>query len=284
MAMDKYTGEGYLSTPLNELRPYIDPGSEAYKYFEQLEYNVNELNRLINIFKAQLKEGCMLLQEGRIVWSNDIVTVLTGYKLEELAGKAVVELTVPGMREKLDARMKLLLAGDPGSFPQEWPLLKADRTVIYVNIFAYRVVFLSSPAILLFFYDVTAQKKIMEEQRMRAEMLDSINDSVFLMDLTGNILYVNEALCAATDYSREELLEMNVLDITAPEMRKRFDIRMKQFSLHKEARFSSIVLRKNGERIKAEIRGKIIIINGRQCVIGVARAVRLDAEADIDLL
>jgi len=279
---DKYTGDGYLKGPLKELGERIVVLNDIFKYFKLLEFNVNELNELINTFREQLKEGCMLVQDGKIFWANKAVTDISGYKQDDVTGMAVTEMTIPGMRDKLAARMNMLLAGDPLTFPEEWPLLKSDRTVAYINLFAYRVRFLDNLAMLVFFYDITRQRERTEELRMRAEMMDSINDGVFLVEMSGKLAYVNESICEIAGYRREELLGMHILDITVPELRKRFDIRMKQFSVHKEARYTSIALRKDGSRMPVEVRGKIIMQGGKQRLLCVARPMRPDNEPDIE--
>ena len=281
---NKYTGEGYLKGPLNEVGTRLAGLTDILKYFQLLEFNVNELTELINTFREQLKEGCMLVQDGKIFWANIAVCDISGYKQDELTGMPMIEMTVPGMRDKLTARMKMLLAGDAISFPQEWPLLKADRTMTYINVFAYRVKFLNNLAVLVFFYDITGEKAIAEDRKMRAEMMDSINDSVFLMEMTGRIVYANESFCSSIGYSRDEVLKMHILDVTAPEVRKRWDIRMKQFSEHKEARFTTTALSKDGRRYPTEVRAKIILQGGKQRLLGVSRTIRTDAEPDIEAM
>jgi PAS domain S-box-containing protein len=279
---NSYVGEGYLKGPLSELGKRLPGVEEIQKYFKLLEFNVNELNDLINTFREQLKEGCMLLQDGKIFWANKAAGDISGYKQDELTGKPIVEMTVPDMRDKLTGRIKMLQVEGSLASPEEWPLLKADRTVAYVNVFAYRVKFLNNLAVLMFFYDVTEAKRIAEDRKMRAEMMDAINDGVFLMELSGPIIYANEAFCAMAGYSREEVLNKNILDVVAPEVRKRYDIRIKQFSTHKEARFTTMALSRDGKRINVEVRGKIIMHEGKQRVLGVARAIRTDKEPDIE--
>jgi PAS domain S-box-containing protein len=279
---DKKTGEGFLKSPLNELGQRISVLKDIFKYYELLEFNVNELKNMIDVFTQQAREGCMLVQDGKIVWVNQAVSNILGYQIDELQGMLINDMTTPAMRDKLGARVKMLLAGDVVPLPEEWPVLRSDRTVSFINMFAYRVTFMSKLALMIFFYDVSAAKKQADEQKMRAEMMDSINDAVFLMDMSGKLLYVNESLCETSGYGSEELLQMNILDVTAPELRKRFDIRMKQYSTHKEARYMTTALRKDGTRINVEIRGKIIMQGGQPRLLGVARIVRTDTEPDIE--
>jgi PAS domain S-box-containing protein len=277
--MENKTGDGFLKDPLKEIGVHIN---EISKYYKSLEFNINELKKIIDTFQNQAREGCMLVQDGMIVWANKAVSDISGYSPDELAGKALSDAAVPNMRDKLAARISMLIAGDTISMPEEWPLLKGDRTIAYINVFAYRVNFMNNLALLVFFYDMTEEKKIVEERRMRAEMMDSINDGVFLMEMTGRIVYANESFGTAVGYTRDEVTKMHILDMTAPEVRKRYDIRMKQFSLHKEARFTTVALSKDGTRINVEVRGKVIMNGGKQRLLGVSRVIRTELEPDID--
>lgn len=282
----KYTGKGYLKGPLKGLWQQISVLNDENinKYFKILEFNVNELDELISAFREQLKEGCMLLLEGKVMWANQAASDITGYNRDTLTGMEMVALTVPDMRDKMRARMKMLLAGGDIVFPEEWPFLRYDRTLIYINIFAYRVKFLNMQAILVFFYDITADKKVAEERKMQAEMMDALNDSVFLLDLSGKILYVNEKFCSVLKYTKSEISSMNIMDVTAPELRGKFAIRTRQFSEHSEARFSTVALARDGTHIEVEVRGRVINQGGRQRLLGVARTKETGDETDIEQL
>ena len=49
------------------------------------------------------------------------------------------------------------------------------------------------------------------------QILNAIPDSVFLSDLEGRFLYVNEVACKTRGYTRSELLKMNIDDLDVPE-------------------------------------------------------------------
>ena len=193
---------------------------------------------------------------------------------------SVPDITLPSHRDKFIARINMVLAGDPIDVPQEWPVYRKDRLVRNVRIFSYRVIYREKPAIVSIFYDVTENKKILDESMMRAQILDSINDQVYLMEISGKIVYVNDAVCESMGYSKDELLNMNVLEVIAPEFRKKFNIRMKQISEHKEARYKTILIRKDGSQIHMEVRARIIKQGGKQFVLAVARE---NPENDIEM-
>lgn len=61
--------------------------------------------------------------------------------------------------------------------------------------------------------DVTEHKKIEQELELKAKLLDMTTDSIFLHDLDGNFIYVNEAAYKTRGYTKDELLKMNLSDL-----------------------------------------------------------------------
>jgi PAS domain S-box-containing protein len=275
---EKHSG---IDIPKDIQSPMISQVQELTEAVASLDGSLTHLKRLSTVIKEvqammdtiadKSREGIILVQDNRFAWVNKAACVISGYTFDEMLAIAVPDITLPSHRDKLIARINMVLAGDPIATPQEWPVYRKDRMVRYVRIFSYRVIYLEKPAIVSVFYDVTENKKLFEESMMRAQMLDSINDGVILMEMSGKIAYINDAVCESAGYSKDELMAMNVLELTAPEFSKRFNIRLKQMSEHKEARFNTIVIRKDSSRINTEVRAKIIRQGGKQFVLAVAR-------------
>lgn len=274
--------QNYISENIRLINKQIEVLEGIVERIKLLDMGLSELLDMINTFAENCCEGCALVQDYKLVWVNRAAITMSGYESDEIIGKDIADFVVPALRDKMLARIKMTLAGDRLTFPQEWQILRADRTKLYVNVFAYRVKYMGKSAVLVFFYDMSDQKKMIDDLKMRAEMLDAVSDCVFLMEMSGKIVYVNEALCELCQYTRDELLKMHILDITAPELRKRFDIRMRQYSVHKEARYTSAALRRDGVRIPVEVRGRIIKSGARERLLAIARPLRTDAEPDIE--
>ena len=244
---------------------------DALSQLKALNALFKEIQDMLTTFADNSREGIVLMQENKFIWVNKAACKISGYTFDEILSLKVPDITAPGHRDKLIARMNMVLAGDHIDEPQEWPILRKDRILRFVRIFSYRVIFGRKPAIVAFFYDITENKRIFDESVMRAQILDSINDHVALADFTGKIVYANDAICESLGYSKEELLNMNILDITAPEFRGKAGIRLKQASEHKEARFDTMGLRKDGLKVNLEVRAKIINQGGKQFVLMVGR-------------
>ena len=230
-----------------------------------------ELESIIHTFADTAHEGIVLVQGNKYIWVNRAACDISGYTEEEIFNLNMELSMLPDDRDKLRARVDMLLAGDMADLPLEWRILRKDRTVRYVNAFAYRVKFIDKPAILVLFYDMTESKKIHDELMMKAQVLDAVSDGVFLADSSGKIIYVNDAVSARTGYTKEELLNMDIRKLSPPERASNFDIRLKQFSEHKVARFNTVALLKNGNKLAIEVRGNIIRQGGKQFLLAVTR-------------
>ncbi len=61
--------------------------------------------------------------------------------------------------------------------------------------------------------DITERYKISKELEFQSKLLNSVTDSIFVHDLDGNFIYVNEAAYKTRGYTREELMGMRVQDL-----------------------------------------------------------------------
>ncbi len=264
---------GPLLRQITGLHESLQVMGEAFEKLKTLDEIMLEVQIMMSTFSRGINEGVALIQENKIIWANQACSNITGYSEGELMEISPRNLAPPSYRDKYEARLQMFMAGGTIEMPEEWPILRKDRTLKYVNAFSYKVNFMSKPALLIYFYDITESKKIQDEISVRQLILDSINDSVFLQDETGRIVYVNAAMCQLTGYARDELLKMNMLDVTTPEMRKKFDIRVKQFSEKKEVRYNSICLCKDDSRVPIEIRARLVRLGGKPLGLGVAREI-----------
>ena len=258
---------------ISQLREGILALDATVTQFKALDSYLREFQAIINTFAEKTGQGIVLVQDDRYIWANRTACDIFGYSLDEVLELSPEDTTLPTLRDKYGARVKMLLAGDYLDEADEWPVLRKDRTIKYVSAFGYRVTFMLKPALMVFFYDITESKNVQAQLELRAELLDLVSDAILLMEPSGKIVYANEASCDLTGYTREELLGMSVQNLGAPEFMHRLNIRIKQFSEHKESRYRALSLRKDGAKIPIEIRGKVVKQGGRPYLLGVAREI-----------
>ncbi len=89
---------------------------------------------------------------------------------------------------------------------------------------------------------------------------------VTVADLSGNYIYVNPAFCQMMGYSEQELLQMTVFDMKAPEQSHHS---FEQTKSSKEKLSVQVTLqRKDGSIFISEVIGKNIVLSGQHCVLG----------------
>jgi len=264
---------GPITGQIDEFSQGVKALEETLARFKALDSNFHEMQYLIYSYVEKIKEGLVLIQDEIVIWANRAGCDILGYQLEEVINKSAIELAHPKYRRQLAARFAMVQAGDQIPAGVLWPFISKTRQIKYVRPFSYRVMYMGKPAIMSFFYDVTEDKKLQEELSMRSEMLDLVSDSVFLIDMVGNIKYVNKAVCQSLGYTQDEITNMSVIDINPDELKRKAEIRVKTVSSEKEGRFKTVHVRKNGSRMPVDVRIKVIKRGDQQFILGVVREI-----------
>jgi len=113
------------------------------------------------------------------------------------------------------------------------------------------------------------EQEIGVELFLELHILDHINDSILMYDLEGNIVYANNIACKMLGYKKEELMLMNVDQITLSEPESEKKMRKKILKEKGHLYFEVTHLHKSGKEMKAELNTKIIKHNNKKYVLSV---------------
>jgi PAS domain S-box-containing protein len=130
--------------------------------------------------------------------------------------------------------------------------------------------------------DITLRKQAAEELQLRAQILDSATDSIFLHDFNGNFIYVNEAACKAHGYTREQFMQMNLNQVIAPERVGGLEADFQEMRKKGEVVFESVHLRKDGSTMPAEVHGRTIESGGKKLLLTIVRDITLRKQAEAE--
>jgi len=105
---------------------------------------------------------------------------------------------------------------------------------------------------------ITRQQKeeaLLESEGKYRDILGSIEDGYYEVDLAGNMTFFNKALCKITGYSPDELRGMNNRDYTEPEMAKRMlEIFNRVYRTGEPSRIDDYeVIKKDGSKAVVEL-------------------------------
>jgi len=115
-------------------------------------------------------------------------------------------------------------------------------------------------------------ESLQDSERRFRTLIDYAGDAIFLIDISGRLIDVNEQACKNLGYSREELLALDIVDI---------DPLARETGRHKKlwagmepnrpVTVTSLNRRKDGSTYPVEIRVVLIPLHGARYVLGFAR-------------
>ena len=157
------------------------------------------------------------LSDGEIIEVNERFLNMTGYQYVETIGKTSVDLH---FWEKEEDRVAVVneLSKSGKVQGREFQFRKKSGEVI-IGLFSAEIIRIHNQEFILSsISDITERKRAEEALRESEEryksILENIQDGYFENDLTGNLTFVNDALCRDFGYSREELIGMNYRQYT----------------------------------------------------------------------
>ena len=119
--------------------------------------------------------------------------------------------------------------------------------------------------------DITLRKQAEIELKLKERLLDGASDSIFLHDLEGHFIYLNEAACRDRGYGREELLGKDVSVLIAPEYAATREKVLQDLHAQGEITFESAHVRKDGSIMPVEIHARVIDLGDRRLILSVTR-------------
>jgi PAS domain S-box-containing protein len=120
------------------------------------------------------------------------------------------------------------------------------------------------------------------EARYRA-LFNNANDALFIHDLEGRLLEVNQVACESLGYSRSELLEMTVEALDVQVSGSAVMDRVEKLRQRGHLVFETSHLRRDGTSVPVEVSSRLIDYEGRKAVLSAARDIseRLDMERQL---
>ncbi len=96
-----------------------------------------------------------------------------------------------------------------------------------------------------------------KELALKNSILNIYVDPIFLHDMEGNCIYINETACKFLGYIKDELMKINFYDLNVPEFSK-LNLQLEKLMEQKQLRFQSAYFKKDKSIIPVEIHSKLI--------------------------
>jgi len=201
------------------------------------------------------------LAQGQYLEVNDVTCRKLKYTRGELLGMSPRDLVAPDLLAVVNRSSRTLR--EEGHATSESVLLTKDGQRIPVEINAHLFDFKGKPVALAIIRDITLRKQAEGQLHLMKTSIESAYDEVFWMDMAGNFVFVNDAACQETRYSREELMAMTVFDLDPDFSPARWEESVADLRKNKKQFFQTRHRRKDGVIIDVEI-GSVYVARGKE--------------------
>ncbi|MFA5365842.1 MAG: PAS domain S-box protein, partial [Candidatus Bathyarchaeia archaeon] len=129
-----------------------------------------------------------------------------------------------------------------------------------------------------------AEKALRESEAKYRELINGMSDTVWVIDFEGGFVDVNNAALRVLGYSREELLSLGVLGIDNHLSQEQIQNLTSQLPKVGTQVFETIHITKDGKEIPVEISSSLVIYQGKQAILSIARNITERKKAEEALL
>ena len=116
-----------------------------------------------------------------------------------------------------------------------------------------------------------SNSRLSESESRLKYLFDIIIDPVYILDLKGKVLEVNNSACEVLGYSKEEFSEMYVNQLDAYTDSQFFQEAVNQLRKQKEILFEGTHRKKNGLTVPVEVHARLIKYNNSDAILSLAR-------------
>lgn len=190
-----------------------------------------------------------------------------GYTLDERLDVDMLRIIKPLYKEALAGRraQKEILLGENYYQIQTVPIINNEGEVTGGLAFNQNITR----------WKLTEQALVENEEKFRT-IFNNANDAMYLHGITkdgipGTFEEVNDIACSILGYSREELIQMTPVDISAEDSAMRM---MEQLEQHSSLTFESEFRANDGTLIPVEISSHLFNMGGKKRVLSIARDIR----------
>ncbi len=271
----KITGPyGYIVKPFEERELHTSIEIAIYKH--NMEKKLRDSERRLSITLKSIGDAVIATDnEGKINYMNSAAEELTSINSENANGKYVLDIfdisdKVTYETADLDIK-KLINTGFSDNFPGNLTISDKNGQVKIVesSISAIKDEKSNIDGIVLVFHDVTekfkAEAALLESEKKYRKVVENASEVIFALDSTWKYRYVNAATVRISEYSKEELRNMDFSTLILPSHRKlcKYKLLRQYLSKEKTSYFEYPFISKSGNIVWLAQSNNLIIENNQ---------------------
>ncbi|TXT58813.1 MAG: putative Histidine kinase [Promethearchaeota archaeon] len=124
------------------------------------------------------------------------------------------------------------------------------------------------------------KEKLKQSQEKFEDFFNNATDSIYIVDMEGNILEANQTAMEKLGYTKEELLSFNLADIDHPKYQSKINETINQIRKRNTHTFETIHVKKDRTSFPVEINSRLIMYNEKEVIISIARDITKRKQAE----
>jgi len=156
-------------------------------------------------------DGVVIVKDLRFVFANQKIADLTGYAIDEINNLETEKVVTLKYLQMALERYHRRMVGEYMPVAYNIEIIRKDGRKIPVELNNARIEYQGGPADVIFIRDITERKEeaLRESEERYRNILESIEDGYFEVDLAGKFTFFNDSLCRIMGYSRDEMVGMS---------------------------------------------------------------------------
>jgi len=277
------TGVFYLKDDKGEVTGFIGlirDITERVQAEEQLRHTMEQLDasekRLKTIIETEPECVKILAPDGVLLDMNRAgLDMIEAESLEQVRGQSVLPMVAPEYRRAFRAMLDSVMHGHAEILVFEIIGLKGTRRWLETHSVPLYDAENKTTGLLGVTRDITGrmqtEQALRESEQRYHSLFEHSSDAVFVHDLEGNITDVNQRALALFGYSKQEFLQVRVMELHPESALEASRSAFETISKTGTANFAIDFKRKNGEVFPAEVSSTILELSGEKVVLGIVR-------------
>ncbi len=205
-------------------------------------------------------EGILIAQDNHLKFVNPRILEKTGYTEKELLAIPFIEFIHPDFRELIINNYKKRMRDEQVDTNTRIKIINKDKSTGWVQLNGVKIEWEGKPAVMNFCSDISGLKK--QEEEIKASelryrtLIEQAQDAIFISKPDGIYADVNTSGCKLLGYSREEFLNLTVLDLIFKEDLEKNPVRFDDMRAGKTIHYERRMKRKDGTALEVEVTGK----------------------------
>jgi|GEM_PF-1894863 len=286
--IQKLSANGYLLKPynINELESIIKSTAANRKKENNIVNSKSSFNYFINSIISSIKEGIAVYDKNfnYLIWNN-FMENLTGLMAKDVINKNAFTLFPHLKKQGIDKLLKRALKGETvvsGDILFEVPLTGKTGWSIG-KYFPHLDNKNNIIGVIGVIEDITERKitelKLMDNIKKYRSLFEYSNDAIFIFIINGKIINVNKRACDILNYTKDELLNLNIKYLHPGTELKKVKNAFEEINKKGFVRFLTKFKKKDGSIIHAEISPRIVD-KKKYIVQGIVRDITKRIEAE----